>query len=210
MESALGPLSFIRDSKDPEGGGGVSSKPDHWISPEEYLAAERLAETKSEYLDGQVFAMSGASLKHNLIVGNLVGMLHAQLAGRDCSALPSDMRLRVPISKYFTYPDVTVVCGKPQLQDEHFDILLNPTVLIEVLSDSTERYDRGRKAKHYRRIESLEEYLLVAQNEPRIEQYRRQSDRAWVFTEAFGLEERVALTSIACALDLRDVYQRVF
>jgi Uma2 family endonuclease len=210
MEGALQPLSFIRDSNEPGGGGSVSSKPERWISPEEYLEAERRAETKHEYLDGQVFAMSGASLQHNLIVGNLVGCLHAQIAGRDCVALPSDMRLRVPASRYYTYPDVTVVCGKPQLDDEHRDILLNPTMLVEVLSDSTERYDRGRKAKHYRRIESLEEYLLVAQHEPRIEQYRRQGEREWVFTEAFGLEERVELTSIACELALIDVYQRVF
>ncbi|MGH7460578.1 MAG: Uma2 family endonuclease [Longimicrobiales bacterium] len=178
------------------------------ITPAEYLDAERRAETKSEYFAGQVFAMAGASMEHNLIVANLVAGLHGQLKGRPCSVLPSDMRVHVPTGLY-TYPDVTVVCGKPQLEDEHLDTLLNPTVLIEVLSDSTERYDRGRKAEHYRQVESLQEYLLIAQHEARIERYRRQGEREWVLTEAIGLEESVTLASVDCVLDLHDVYDRV-
>jgi Uma2 family endonuclease len=188
----------------------VSSSPAPWISPEEYLEAERRAETKSEYLAGQIFALAGASREHNLIVANLVVEIGRQLKGRPCEVYPSDMRLRVPATGLYTYPDVTVVCGAPQLEDQHRDILLNPTVLIEVLSDSTERYDRGRKAEHYRRIDSLQEYLLVDQKEPRIERYRRQAEREWMLTEVIGLEDDVELASIGCVLLLRDMYDRVF
>jgi Uma2 family endonuclease len=179
------------------------------ITPAEYLEEERRAETKSEYFDGQVFAMSGASLRHNIIVANLVVELGRQLKDRPCTVLPSDMRLHVPTGLY-TYPDVTVVCGSPRLEDEHFDMLLNPTVLIEVLSNSTERYDRGRKAEHYRQIDSLREYLLVSQEEAHIERYLRQNKREWMLTEAIGFEENINLPSIDCVLALRDVYDRVF
>jgi Uma2 family endonuclease len=187
----------------------VSARRVPLITPAEYLEAERRAETKSEYFDGQVFAMSGASLRHNLIVGNLVIEIGRQLKGRPCTVLPSDMRLHIPTGLY-TYPDVTVTCGPPQLEDEHFDTLLNPTLLIEVLSDSTERYDRGRKTEHYRQIESLREYLLVSQEEAHIERYLRQSEREWLLTEAVGFEESINLPSIDCVLALRDVYDRVF
>jgi Uma2 family endonuclease len=203
-------MNFKDPSGPSSGSSGVSSRPEPWISPEQYLAAERLAETRSEYLDGQVFAMSGASLPHNRIVVNLVVELGRQLKGGPCSVLASDMRLRVPSTGLYTYPDVTVVCGEPQLEDEHFDTLLNPTVLIEVLSPSTERYDRGRKGVHYRRIASLAEFLLVAQDEPRVERYRRQGEGEWVLTEVSGLEESVALDSLGCVFALRDVYDRVF
>lgn len=195
-------------NKTADGAPTVSTSRVPLITPAEYLEAERRAETKSEYLAGQVYAMTGASMRHNLIVANLVSSLHAQLKGRLCSVLPSDMRLHVPTGLY-TYPDVTVVCGTPQLEDEHLDTLLNPTLLIEVLSDSTERYDRGRKAEHYRRIESLVEYLLIGQHEARIERYRRQGDREWVLSEAIGVDEQIELSSINCVLTLRDVYDRV-
>lgn len=187
----------------------MSSRPTPWISPEQYLVAERRSETKNEYYAGQVFPMPGASLEHNLIVANLVIEIGRQLKGGPCRVLPSDMRLRAPTGLY-TYPDVTVMRGRPKLEDEHVDTLLNPTVVIEVLSRSTERYDRGRKAEHYRQIDSLEEYLLVGQNEPRIELYRRQGPRDWVLTEAIGLEESIELASVACVLALRDVYNAVY
>jgi Uma2 family endonuclease len=119
------------------------------------------------------------------------------------------MRLGAPTGLY-TYPDVTVVCGEPRLEDEHLDTLLNPSALFEILSPSTERYDRGRKAEHYRRIESLREYLLVSQSEPRIEHYVRQAEREWLLTEAIGLDEVVRLRSADASLPLRDVYDRVF
>jgi Uma2 family endonuclease len=199
-----------RDGRPPGPGATLLSKPEHWISPEEYLEAERRAETKSEYFSGQIYAMSGASLRHNRLVANVVGTLYAQLKDGPCIVLPSDMRLRVPDTGLYTYPDVTVVCGDPKLEDAHKDILLNPTVLIEVLSDSTESYDRGRKFEHYRRIVSLQEYVLVSQTEPRIEVYRRQTAREWLLTEAVGLEEGVQLASVHAVLALSEVYARVF
>ena len=202
---------FPGDGFDPRTGAPtVSSSSAPSISPERYLEAERRAETKSEYLAGQVFPMTGASLEHNLIVVNLILVIGTQLKGRPCQVLPSDMRLHIPATGLYTYPDVTVVCGTPELEDEHFDTLLNPTVVIEVLSPSTERWDRGRKAEHYRSIPSLQEYLLVSQDAPRIEQYRRHGEREWVLTDAIGTEDRVELASIGCVLALRDVYARVF
>jgi Uma2 family endonuclease len=119
------------------------------------------------------------------------------------------LRVKVQPSGLYTYPDVAVVCGSPQLEDEHFDTLLNPTVLIEVLSPSTARYDRGFKAEHYRRLDSLREHLLIAQDEPHVQRYRRQGERDWLLTEFRGLDEVVELSSIDCTLALKDVYDRV-
>jgi len=189
----------------------VSSNPDRqpWTSPERYLEIERRAETRSQYLDGQIFAMAGASREHNLIVGNLVGELRNRLRGRPCEVYPSDMRVRVEDTGLYTYPDVTVVCGGPELGDAHHDTLLNPTVLIEVLSPTTRDDDRSWKGDHYRRIPSLQEYLLVSQDEPRVQRYRRQGEREWLLTEVVGLEETVDLPSLGCALPLAEVYDRV-
>jgi Uma2 family endonuclease len=190
------------------GASAVSSSPARTITPAEYLAAERAAETKSEYYAGQVFAMTGASLAHNWIVSNLVAEIARQLKGTPCEVLPSDMRLHIVVTGLYTYPDVTIVCDEPQLEDEHRDTLLNPTVLIEVLSRSTEGYDRGHKAEHYRQIPSLQEYLIVRQDAPRIERYQRLGEREWTLTEAIGLEESVRLASVPCVLALREVYDR--
>jgi Uma2 family endonuclease len=201
---------MFQDPDVPGTGAHMASRAETFISPEQYLEAERRAETKSEYLAGQVFALAGASERHNLIVANLIMEIGRQLKGRPCRVYPSDMRLRVSETGFYTYPDVTVVCGSPQLEDAHMDTLLNPTMLIEVLSDSTERYDRSRKAEHYRRIPSLEEYLLIAQDTPRIERYRRQGEREWLLSEAIGLEESIEVASIEGMLGLREVYERVF
>jgi Uma2 family endonuclease len=189
----------------------VSSHPERqpWISPEEYLALERKAERKSQYLNGEILAMAGASREHNLVVGNLVGELGNQLRRGPCEVYPSDMRVRVSATGLYTYPDLSVVCGAPEMEDEHLDTLLNPTLLIEVLSRSTENDDRGWRSEHYRRIPSLQEYLLVAQGEARAERYRRQGDREWLLTEVVGLDESVELTSVGCRLALVDVYERV-
>jgi Uma2 family endonuclease len=188
----------------------VSSSAASWISPEQYLEAERRAETKSEYFARQVFPMPGSSLRHNRIVRNLVVALHAQLRRSRCEVLPSDMRVKVLATGLYAYPDVTVVCGEPQLEDAHLDTLLNPILLVDVLSESTERYDRGRKAEHYRSVPSLEEYLFVSQQEPRIERYRRHGEREWVLNEAIGLHDAVELPSIGTVLRLHDVYDQVF
>jgi Uma2 family endonuclease len=200
---------FSQDRHDPGNGAAVSSNPAPIITPEQYLEAERRAETKSEYFAGRVYAMAGASLEHTQIITNLLVSLHAQLRGRNCSVLASDLRLRVPATGLYTYPDVIVVCGDPQLEDDHFDTLLNPTILIEVLSDSTERYDRGRKAEHYRTIASLHEYLLVRQDEAHIECYRRHGEAEWLLSEAWGLDQSIELTSIAGSLMLSDVYEPI-
>ena len=177
-------------------------------TPEEYLALERKADYKSEYVNGQVIAMAGASRSHNLIAGNLYREVSQQLRGRPCEAYISDMRVKVSRTGLYTYPNVVVVYGEIHFEDVHNDTLLNPTVIVEVLSASTEAYDRGEKFAHYRRLESLQEYLLVAQDKVRIEHYVRQGAQ-WVLSEASTLDETVQLASIGCDVALRDVYDKV-
>jgi Uma2 family endonuclease len=186
----------------------MASLPKPRFTPEQYLALEREAETKSEYFDGEIFAMSGASRQHNLISVNVIAELRAQLKGRPCEVYGSDMRVKVDPTGLYTYPDV-VVCGEVRLEDEHLDTLLNPTVLIEVLSPTTEAYDRGKKFAHYRRLDSLTDYLLIAQDQPRIEHYARQADQKWVLSEASELCASLPLTSLGCTLALAEVYDRV-
>ena len=177
-------------------------------TPEEYLALERKADYKSEYANGQVIAMAGASRSHNLIAGNLYREVSQQLRGRPCEAYISDMCVKVSRTGLYTYPNVVVVYGEIHFEDVHNDTLLNPTVIVEVLSASTEAYDRGEKFAHYRRLESLQEYLLVAQDKVRIEHYVRQGAQ-WVLSEASTLDETVQLASIGCDVALRDVYDKV-
>lgn len=174
-------------------------------SAEEYLALERSASFKSEFHDGQIYAMTGASREHNLISGNIYRELSLQLKGRPCEAYINDMRVTAAESRSYHYPDVVVVCERPQFEDERADSLLNPTVVIEVLSPSTEAYDRGEKFGHYRKIASLREYLLVSQDKPHIERFVREGDR-WILTEAEGLDGTLPLDSIGCSLALREGY----
>ncbi len=180
-----------------------------YLSPEEYLARERDAEYKSEYFDGEIFAMAGTSEPHNVIVANILGELHTQLKQRPCKVYSNDMRLKVSPTGLYTYPDVIVVCGKPRLEDDHFDVLLNPTLIVEVLSPSTEHYDRVKKFEHYRKLESFREYLLVAQDRPLVEQYVKQPDGKWLYADAYNLEDVIALTSIDCKLAFKDIYAKV-
>jgi Uma2 family endonuclease len=187
----------------------MSSQPKTYLTPEEYLAIERRNEYKSEYVDGEMVAMTGASRRHNLINVNIVGEVSRQLRGRQCEAYASDMRVRVPSTRSYVYPDVVVVCGEPQLEDDYLDTLLNPTVLVEVLSESTERYDRGRKFGFYRTIESLAEYVLVAQDECRVEQYAKQPDGRWLLTDHRSPEDVVELASIQYTLRLSEIYEKV-
>ena len=165
----------------------MSSERKTRLSPEEYLALERKAEVRSEYLDGDMVAMSGGSREHNLIVTNLVSELRLQLKGRPCEVYPSNMRVKVSATGLYTYPDVVVVCGEPTFEDESVDTLLNPTLIIEVLSDSTEAYDRGGKFAHYRKLASLMEYVLIAQTKPHVEYYVRQPDNRWLLAETNNL-----------------------
>ena len=179
-----------------------------YITPQEYLALERKAAYKSEYLDGHIIAMSGASFKHSLIISNISGELHLQFKGRGCSVHTNDMRVRPnPRDSYF-YPDVVVVCGEPQFEDEAFDTLLNPIVIIEVLSPSTEAYDRGEKFRRYQQLASLKEYVLVSQDKVWVEHHRRHGAQ-WILSHYRSLEEVLPLTSIGCEVPLSDIYARV-
>lgn len=180
-----------------------------YTTPEEYLALERSSEYKSEYLNGEIFAMTGASRKHNLIATNIVVSLGNQLKGGPCEVYVSEMRVKVNAVGLYTYADLAIVCGEPQLEDKYFDTLLNPTVLIEILSKSTEGYDRIAKSDYYRRLTSLAEYLFIAREEYRVEQYTRQPDDHWLLTETHSLKGVVDLQSIKCSLALRDVYQKI-
>jgi len=177
-------------------------------SAEEYLVMERSALYKNEFCDGQIYAMTGASRKHNLVAVNIAAELHNQLKKRPCEAYLGDMRVKAAEARSYHYPDIAVVCGTPQFEDAHVDTLLNPTLLVEILSPSTEAYDRGGKFNHYRKIATLREYLLVSQDQPSIERYVRQQD-AWLLTEAVGLEASMSLDSINCVLSLREVYDKV-
>ena len=174
----------------------MSLHPKPYLSPKDYLALERRAEFKSEYFDGEIFVMASASESHNLIVANTLSEIRQQLKKRLCKAYANDMRAKVSLTGLFTYPDVVVVCGQAQFDDSQRDTLLNPILIVEVLSDSTEAYDRGRKFEHYRKLESLMEYVLIAQHRPHVESYRRQLDQRWVLTESEGLESRVRLDAI--------------
>ena len=179
------------------------------VTPEEYLAAERLSETRSEYLDGGVYPMPGGTANHVRIVSNLTTELALQLRDNDCDVLPTDMKVCLQESRKFFYPDLSVICGGLQFYDDRKDIITNPGLVVEVLSPSTEAFDRGAKFQAYRTIESLKEYLLVSQGTPLIEQYVRGDDGKWTLTAAAGLESSLVLPSIECTLNLSAVYKRV-
>jgi Uma2 family endonuclease len=178
------------------------------FTPEQYLALERKAEVKSEYFDGDIRAMAGTTRVHNLIAGNIYRVVSSRLLDRPCEVYFSDIRVHVGPARTFTYPDVVVVCGEPQFKDAELDTLLNPIVIVEVLSPSTEADDRGRKFASYRRLASLQEYVLVAQDRACVERYTRQGDE-WLLTELNGLEDVLRLASIDCEVPLREVYAKV-
>lgn len=180
-----------------------------YLSPEAYLRLERQAETRSEYLDGEVFTMAGASEAHNLIATNLTASLVVRLKDRPCKVYSSDMRVKVSATGLYTYPDVVVVCGHPQFEDRQRDTLLNPTVIIEVLSPSTESYDRGGKFDHYSTLASLTDYLLVGQESVAVDHYLRQEDGKWLLSRYRSLAEAAHIASIGCDLPLADAYDKV-
>ena len=185
----------------------MSSVAQERLSPEEYLRRERSAETKNEYDDGFVYAMSGASRRHNLIVAGLVATLVNRLRPR-CEVYPSDMRVRISKPSRYYYPDVSVVCGKAQFADNEFDNLLNPLIVFEVLSESTMARDRGRKFLSYQAIDSLQEYVLVSQDEYLIEHFHRSEDQ-WLYTVARGIDATLHLPAADCDLPLREIYDQV-
>jgi Uma2 family endonuclease len=184
----------------------MSAQPKLHISVAEYLIGERNGTTKHEYYAGEVFAFAGGSERPNLIIGNVLASLHTQLRKRNCTVYPSDMRVKVSRTGLYTYPNIVAVCGTAQFEDDERDTLLNPTVVVEVLSPSTEKYDRGKKFQNYRTLTSLAEYLLVAQDTYRIEHYVRQPNQQWLLSEATSLDATIELPSIACTLTLADVY----
>lgn len=187
----------------------MASDPKQRLTVQEYLTLERQAETKSDYLDGEIFAMTGASRKHNLIAGSAFASIHAQLAEGACEVYASDMRVRTP-TNLLCYPDVVAVCDEPQFSDSEFDTLLNPSLIVEVLSPSTEVYDRLTKLDHYRTIPSLAEILFVAQDRPHVEHWLRQDDGRWLIEEIDDLEKTLELPTLSCRLFLRTLYRRVF
>ncbi len=188
----------------------MCSLPPNYLTPEEYLAIERQAEFKSEYYAGETFSMAGATRRHVLITGNTLIAVGVQLRGRGCEVYSSGMRVLIEESGLYTYPDAVVICGERRFLDDREDTLINPTVLIEVLSESTEAYDRGRKWGHYQRLPSLRDYLLISQDAPRIEQFSRQGETdQWIFRSYDGLDAVIDLASIDCKLPLAEVFERV-
>ncbi|MFO0755786.1 MAG: Uma2 family endonuclease [Byssovorax sp.] len=175
------------------------------LTEQDYLSFERTSPIRHEYADGEIFAMSGGTFEHSALAANVIGELRNLLAPRGCHVLTSDMRVKIPTASRYVYPDGSVVCARPIFLDEQRDTLLNPCVVVEVLSDSSEAYDRGDKFAQYRAIPSLGEYVLVSQNEPQLEVFTRQPDGSWVL-RIYGPGQQALLPSLGCSLDVDRVY----
>ncbi len=187
----------------------MSTLPKTPVTPAEYLEFERKAEYKNEYYNGEIFAMSGVSRRHDYIDMQLMVLVGAHLRGKKCRAFSSNMRVLVEADGLYTYPDLSVACEEPKFADEHVDTLINPTLIVEILSPSTEQYDRGQKAKLYRALPSLKELLLIEQDSYELELYRRQPDGSWLILEARGLDASIQLASIDYTLRLGELYETV-
>lgn len=179
------------------------------ITPQEYLIRERQASTKSEFYQGEIFAMGGGSANHSLIAANFVGEARNALKDKPCTVFNSDLRVQVQATGLYTYPDATVVCGEQIFDDDHRDTLLNPTVIVEVVSDSTEKYDRGKKSNHYRQIKSLKELILIAQDRPQVERFTRQPNGDWLFHEQTELSAEFELKSLGISVAMSELYRGV-
>jgi Uma2 family endonuclease len=181
-----------------------------YVTPADYLAWERGIETRNEYHDGKIVALPSGNWPHNLIMSNLIYQFRTQLRGRPCEAYAIIMRLRIPARNLYLYADLAAVCGTPQFEDSATDTLLNPTLLVEVLSPASENYDRGKKFAHYRTLPSLSEYLLIAQDEYRIDYYRREAGGLWFIGDARGFDATLPLViGGGCTLALADIYEEV-
>ena len=187
----------------------MASNPVSKVTEEQYLAMDRAAEIRSEFLDGEMWAMAGGSMRHAELHGNIYLELRNALRGSDRRPYASELRVRVMPRRMYAYPDVTVVCGKPQLADERQDILLNPAVIVEVLSPSTETYDRGAKFRYYLAIDTLKDYILVDQSRMRVEQYTRGADGAWTFRAYQQPQDALKIDSIGVSLPLNRIYDHV-
>jgi Uma2 family endonuclease len=184
----------------------MSSLPKSSLTPEQYLEIERQAETRSEFFGGEMFSMAGATWAHTLITTNTVTSLHARLRSGTCRVLSHDMQVRVTAAGLYTYPDALVVCGPPRFLDDRQDTLLNPSILIEVLSPSTEAYDRGRKFEQYRTLESLQAYLLISSERVQAELYTRQPGTQWLLTPFGRLEDVIPLVAAESELPVAGLY----
>jgi len=181
-----------------------------YISPEEYLAMERDSLEKHEYFDGEIFQMAGSSNEHNIITSNIIISLGSQLKKRNCQVYSPDMRVHIPKTGLYTYPDISIVCGKTQLlPDANLDTLTNPILIVEVLSSSTEGYDKGAKFDNYRSLESLREYVLVSQDAKKVIRYTKQTDGSWILMDFIGDKTEIELFSIECRLTMDDIYDKV-
>ena len=187
----------------------MSTQPQTFLTPEQYLELENQAERRSEYLNGEIFLMAGATPRHVRVTTNIVIAAGLRLRGGSCQVYSTDLRLCVNETGLYTYPDVLIVCGQPRFDGLDPNSLVNPTVIFEVLSPSTQDYDRGRKFTHYRSLSSLKEYVIVAQESVRVEKYARQPDGSWLFTETADPEAEIRLDSIDCELPLSEVYSNV-
>jgi Uma2 family endonuclease len=187
----------------------MSTVPKKLLTEAEYLAIERTADFKSEFYKGEMFAMAGASHQHNEIKDNLVGELCNRLKPHGCRTYSSDQKLKVERTGLYTYPDVIIVCGRPQFDPEASDVLLNPQVILEVLSESTESYDRGKKFPHYQRLPSLKEYVVVSQERVSLERFVRQSDETWTLTVFDDPAGEFALATVPVRIPMADVYRGV-
>jgi Uma2 family endonuclease len=187
----------------------MSALPKRLLSASEYLVIERAAEFRSEFFQGEMFAMAGASREHNGVKEKIIGELYAQLRGGSCRTLSSDQRVMVDATGLYTYPDIVIRCGPGEYDPKDRDTLLNPTAIIEILSPSTERYDRVAKFRNYRQIPSLKEYILVAQDEAICERYSLQPDGIWTYVSFIGLEEVLVLTSVTASVPLAEIYAGV-
>jgi Uma2 family endonuclease len=186
----------------------VASSPITKVTAEEYLALDRASEFRSEFFDGEIIAMSGGSARHSVLHVNLAGEVRDALRGTPCRAYNSELRVRVS-PRMYTYPDFTIVCGKSVFADERQDILLNPAVIFEVLSPSTEYYDRGVKFQRYREIDSLTDYILVDQDQTRIEQFTRGDAGTWTLYDYQRADEALLIPSIGVSLPLAGIYEGI-
>jgi Uma2 family endonuclease len=195
------------DAKLPTGA-GMAANPVTKLTEQQYLEIERAAEFKHEFLDGEMIAMSGATLRHSDIASNVLAELRGRLRGSQCKAFNADLRVRAS-ERLCSYPDVSVICGKPALAGENQDILLNPIVIFEVLSPTTEKYDRGLKFQLYRTNESLREYILVSQGSVRVEHYVRQDATTWTLRDYVSMNDELKMDSIGASLPLHRIYDGV-
>jgi len=176
------------------------------LTEEEYLAQDRVNEFRSEFVDGEMLAMSGGSARHSVLAADLILTLGSKLADRDCFVFTADMRVRTADSGSYLYPDVSVLCGKPVFHQKKSDVLTNPSLIVEVLSPSTEDYDQSRKWALYREIPSLKDYLMVDSRAHRLILYSRQPDNSWLFREAIGLESSLTVPTLSITLNLAEIY----